>query len=94
MKTPIVAPISFSKATEHSQDLCHHIHQLYKLGYTTNQISEEIGYSKSAVRYYFYGIHNCSEAQSHWKNAYQKNKEVGYNQTSLNQVRVGTSVPI
>ena len=94
MSYPTVAPISFSKATEHSQDLCTQINNLYKEGYTTEQISEEIGIGKSSVRYYYYGIHNCPEAHYHWKNAYEANKQVGYVQTSLNQVRVGTSVPI
>ena len=94
MSYPTVAPISFSKATEHSQNLCAQINNLYREGYTTEQISEEIGIGKSSVRYYYYGIHNCSEAHYHWKNAYEANKQVGYIQTSLNQVRVGTSVPI
>ena len=94
MSYPTVAPISFCKATEHSQDLCTRINNLYKEGYTTEQISQQIGIGKSSVRYYYYGIHNCSEAHYHWKNAYQANKELGYVQTSLNQVRVGTSVPI
>jgi len=94
MSYPTVAPISFSKATEHSQNLCAQINNLYREGYTTEQISEEIGIGKSSVRYYYYGIHNCSEAHYHWKNAYEANKQVGYIQTSLNQVRVGASVPI
>ena len=94
MKTPTVAPISFAKATTHSQNLCTQINNLYRQGYNTQEIADQVGVGKSSVRYYYYGIHNCSEAHYHWKNAYNANKEVGYNQTSLNQVRVGTSVSI
>ena len=89
-----LAPISFCKATEHSQELCKRINDLYREGYTTDQISEEIGYSKTAVRYYYYGYHNCSEAHYHWKNAFIANKNAGFVQYSLNQVRIGASVPI
>ena len=94
MSYPTVAPISFCKATKHSQNLCTQINNLYKEGFTTEEISQQIGIGKSSVRYYYYGIHNCSEAQCHWKNAFDANKEVGYVQYSLNQVRVGTCVPI
>jgi hypothetical protein len=94
MSYPTVAPISFCKATPHSQNLCSLINNLYLEGYTTKQISELTGFSKSAVRYYYYGVHNCSEAHFHWKNAFDANKELGYIQYSLNQVRVGTCVPI
>jgi hypothetical protein len=94
MKTPTVAPISFCKATDHSQNLCSLINNLYKEGYNTEQISTLIGIGKSSVRYYYYGIHNCSEASYHWKNAFLANQQVGYVQHSLNQVRIGTSVPI
>jgi hypothetical protein len=94
MKNPTVAPISFAKANDRSQQLCHSIHQLYKIGYTTQEIADQLGIGKSSVRYYYYGIHNCSEASHHWKNAFNANKEIGYIQHSLNQVRVGTSVPI
>jgi hypothetical protein len=94
MKTPIVAPISFAKATTHSQDLCTQINYLYKEGYNTQEIAQQLKIGKSSVRYYYYGIHNCSEASYHWKNAFLANQEIGYVQHSLNQVRVGTSVPI
>jgi len=94
MNYPIVAPISFSKATDHSQNLCSLINNLYQEGYNTEEIANLVGIGKSSVRYYYYGIHNCPEAHYHWKNAFEANKEVGYVQHSLNQVRVGTSVPI
>lgn len=89
-----VAPISFAKASHRSNYYCTLINNLYKKGYTTQQIAQELDMSKTAVRYYYYGIHNCSEAHFHWKNAFNANKEVGYIQYSLNQIRVGTSVPI
>ena len=89
-----VAPISFCNATQHSQRLCTSINNLYKEGYTTQQIANELGIGKTSVRYYYYGVHNCSDAHFHWKNAFDANKEVGYVQHSLNQVRIGTSVPI
>ena len=89
-----VAPISFCKATQHSQNLCAKINNLYKEGYTTQQIANELGIGKTSVRYYYYGVHNCSDAHFHWRNAFQANKEVGHIQYSLNQVRIGTSVPI
>ena len=89
-----VAPISFCNATQHSQRLCTQINNLYKEGYTTQQIANELGIGKTSVRYYYYGVHNCSDAHFHWRNAFQANKEVGHIQYSLNQVRVGTSVPI
>jgi arginyl-tRNA synthetase len=94
MTYPTVAPISFCKASQHSQNLCSLINNLYKEGYNTEQISNLVGIGKSSVRYYYYGIHNCPEAHFHWKNAFNANKELGYIQYSLNQVRVGTSVPI
>ena len=94
MSYPTVAPISFSKATEHSQNLCSLINNLYKEGYNTEQIANLVGIGKSSVRYYYYGVHNCPVAHYHWKNAFDANKQVGYVQHSLNQVRVGTSVPI
>jgi len=94
MKYPTVAPISFAKATEHSQNLCNLINNLYQEGYNTEEIADLVGIGKSSVRYYYYGIHNCCEAHFHWKNAFDANKELGYVQHSLNQVRVGTSVPI
>jgi arginyl-tRNA synthetase len=89
-----IAPISFCKATQHSQNLCIAINQLYRQGYTTQQIAQQLNIGKTAVRYYYYGVHNCSEAHFHWKNAFNANKEIGHIQYSLNQVRVGTSVPI
>jgi orotate phosphoribosyltransferase-like protein len=94
MRFPTVAPISFCKATENSQQKCIQINNLYREGYTTEQIADEMDMSKTAVRYYYYGIHNCSEAHFHWKNAFEKNKEMGYIQYSLNQVRKGTCVPL
>jgi len=94
MRYPNVAPISFCKATDRSQEFCKQINNMYKEGYTTEQIAEELDMSKTAVRYYYYGIHNCSEAHFHWKNAFDANKAVGYIQYSLNQIRVGTAVPI
>lgn len=89
-----VAPISFCKANAHSQEMCQKINDLYRKGYNTKQIAEELGCGKSSVRYYYYGVHNCCEAQWHWKNAFEVNKEAGYVQHSLNQVRVGTCVTI
>lgn len=89
-----VAPISFAKASNRSNYYCTLINNLYKKGYTTQQIADELGMGKTSVRYYYYGIHNCSEAHYHWKNAFNANKELGYIQHSLNQIRVGTSVPI
>lgn len=89
-----VAPISFCKASNRSNYYCTLINNLYKKGYTTQQIADELGMGKTSVRYYYYGIHNCCEAHYHWKNAYLANKELGYIQHSLNQIRVGTSVPI
>jgi arginyl-tRNA synthetase len=89
-----LAPISFCKATEHSQELCKQINYLYKEGYTTAAIAEKLGYSKSTVRYYYYGYHNCCEAHFHWKNAFDANKNAGFVQYSLNQVRIGACVPI
>lgn len=74
--------------------MCQKIHELYRQGYNTKQIAEELGCGKTTVRYYYYGVHNCCEAQAHWKNAFEANKELGYIQCSLNQVRIGTSVPI
>jgi orotate phosphoribosyltransferase-like protein len=94
MKVIQVAPISFAKASKRTNDLCNQINHLYREGYSTQQIAEKLNIGKTAVRYYYYGVHNCSEAQSHWKNAFNANKEVGYVQYSLNQVRVGTCVPI
>ncbi len=94
MKFPTVAPISFCTASNRSQELCNQINQLYREGYTTQQISDELGIGKSSVRYYYYGIHNCAEAHFHWRNAFNANKEIGYIQHSLNQIRVGTCVPI
>lgn len=94
MKVPTVAPISFCKASQHSNSLCNQINQLYKEGYTTQQIADKLNIGKTAVRYYYYGIHNCSEAHYHWRNAFLANKEIGYVQYSLNQIRVGTSVAI
>lgn len=90
MKAPVVAPISFCKASDRSNDLCNRINKLYREGYTTKQIADEINMSQRAVRYYYYGIHNCSDAHYHWKNAFDVNREAGYIQYSLNQVRVGT----
>ena len=89
-----VAPISFCKASKHSNDLCAKINQLYREGYTTQEIAKKLSMGKTSVRYYYYGLHNCSEAHYHWKNAFDANKEVGHIQYSLTQVRVGTSVPI
>lgn len=89
-----VAPISFCKATIRSQDLCQRINEYYRDGYNTKQISEKLKISKTAVRYYYYGAHNCSEAHYHWKNAFDANKEIGYIQHSLTQVRIGTCVTI
>lgn len=94
MKSIKVAPISFCKASQRSNDLCNQIHQLYRKGYTTKQIAHELNMSNSSVRYYFYGYHNCSEAHYHWKNAFDANKKLGYVQYSLNQVRIGTCVSI
>ena len=94
MKVPTVAPISFCKASQRSNDFCQQINQLYREGYTTQQIADKLKMGKTAVRYYYYGIHNCCEAHYHWKNAFDANKELGYIQYSLNQMRVGTSVAI
>lgn len=94
MRTPTVAPISFCNATENSLQKCIQINKMYREGYTTEQIAEELDMGCTAVRYYYYGIHNCSEAHFHWKNAFEANKEIGYIQHSLNQVRKGTCVPL
>lgn len=89
-----VAPLSFCKSNQRSNDLCIQINQLYRQGYTTRQIATELKLSKSSVRYYYYGVHHCPVAYIHWKNAFDANKELGYVQDHLNQVRVGTFVPI
>jgi hypothetical protein len=94
MRIPSVAPISFCQASERSNDLCKQINYLYREGYNTKQIAEKLGMGESSVRYYYYGIHNCCEAHYHWKNAFEMNKALGYIQYSLNQVRIGTAVPI
>jgi orotate phosphoribosyltransferase-like protein len=94
MKIPTVAPLSFCKATEHSQQLCNQINSLYRQGFTTKQISEKLKIGKTAVRYYYYGIHNCSDAHHHWANAFNANKNLGHIQYSLNQLRIGASVQI
>lgn len=94
MKTPTVAPISFCTASDRTNNLCTQINTLYKEGYNTKQISKILNIGERSVRYYYYGIHNCSEASHHWKNAFEANKELGYVQHSLNQVRIGTCVPI
>lgn len=94
MRIPTVAPISFAKASNRSNFFCDKINHLYRKGYKTEEIAKQLKMSKSAVRYYYYGIHNCSEAHYHWKNAFNINKEAGYVQYSLNQVRVGAAVCI
>lgn len=94
MKSIKVAPISFCKASKRSNDLCNVINQFYRDGYNTKQIAQALNMSTSSVRRYYYGVHNCSEAHYHWKNAFDANKELGYVQYGLNQVRIGTCVAI
>jgi orotate phosphoribosyltransferase-like protein len=94
MRTITVAPISFAKANERTNELCEKINYLYRDGLSTKQIAKELNLSASNVRRYYYGVHNCAQAHYHWKNAFNANKAVGYIQTALNQVRVGACVSI
>lgn len=89
-----VAPISYSQATDHSQEICRQIHLLYSVGLSTKDVAEFLKLSRTTVRHYFYGIQHTPQSHYHWKSAYEANRNVGYIQQSLNQVRVGTSVPI
>lgn len=94
MRLPSVAPLSFARVTESSSQHTQAVNEMYREGFTTTEIANELDISKTAVRYYYYGIHNCSEAHYHWKNAFDANKALGYTQYSLNQLRIGASVKI
>jgi hypothetical protein len=94
MRLPSVAPLSFARVTERSSQLTQAVNEMYREGFTTIEIAKELDMSKSAVRYYYYGIHNCSQAHWHWKKAFDANKALGYKQYSLNQLRIGASVKI
>lgn len=89
-----VAPISFCYANERSNALCEVINEFYLNGLSTKEIAKFLDMSTSSVRRYYYGVHQCSEADRHWRNAFQANKKAGYVQTGLNQVRIGACVPL
>lgn len=94
MRTITVAPLSFCHANERSNDLCNKINHAYRQCKSTKEIAEELKLSVTSVRRYYYGYHNCVEAHTHWKSAWKANQQVGYDNCSLNQVRIGTCVSI
>lgn len=94
MRTVTVAPLSYCHANERSNDLCNKINYAYRQGKSTKEIAEELKLSVTSVRRYYYGYHNCMEAHAHWKSAWKANQQLGYDNCSLNQVRIGTSVSI
>lgn len=94
MRSITVAPISFCHANERSNDLCNKINYAYREGKSTKEIAKELKLSATSVRRYYYGYHNCCEAHTHWKQAWKANQQLGHDNCSLNQVRIGARVTI